>query len=181
MPALITDWTDPGFDAYASLAEVLDLIRGLDGLYDIKPWQETTQDAKENLIRFSTRELADLTFVGTLVDTITGPIAQWPRSGITAPNGTAVADDAIPAFIKQWVAERQLELLNFRPGLLASFEGGTVKSEEFEGIGRVEYFDGTTPRGEIPLSTMPSYDNIAWVVGLANQQPSAYVAALRRY
>jgi hypothetical protein len=176
---LITDWTDPLFDSYATLDEVKERVLGFEGIYDIVPWLQTSDSNKENTIRFATRELADVMFQGTQVDTIAGPVAVWPRTDVTAPNGYDVPDDAIPEFVKLWLANRQLEILEFRPALYSSFSGGTVKRELLEGVGETEYFEGTTLRGEQSLSTLPSYNYIDWAVDAPAK--SGNVAQLLRF
>lgn len=115
--SLDTDYTSLGFNSYLSTAEVDSRVRALQAVYGATACNKylgLDEDLKEALILRATAEANARRFKGTLNASVVTEMVL-PRVGLTHVNGNPIASDAVPEFIKAFIAERTLELAAVTP------------------------------------------------------------------
>lgn len=83
------------------------------------------------------------TFWKTQSKTVSSQALHWPQSGAKDYSGSTLADDAIPAQVKQAVYEYTIRAAN-QTGLDPQ-PSTNVKSQELEGLGKQEFFNAKNP------------------------------------
>jgi hypothetical protein len=114
--AIITDYTNSQFNAYATTAEIDEIIVDLSPFSNTSKWDALDEPSKEGVIKNASQNVNCFAYKGVLNSAVISPFnMQFPRIGLFYTNGTAVNSNEIPFFVKQYVAERCLEILDFGP------------------------------------------------------------------
>ena len=115
--ALVTDYTDVQYNAYATVAEIDALIVGLSPFSNTSKWDALdTDEKKEGVILAATKNVNCFVFKGSLNSAVISLYnMQFPRVGLYYTNGNEIPSNIIPQFVKDYVASRCLELLDFNP------------------------------------------------------------------
>lgn len=114
--ALVTDYTNAGYNAYATVVETDALINDLSPFVNTAKWIALTVAQKESVILNASKDVNCFQYKGTLNPAVISPFnMQFPRSGMVYTNGVVIPDNIIPEFVKEYVARRSIELLNFGP------------------------------------------------------------------
>lgn len=114
--ALVTDYTDAQYNAYATVAEIDAIIVGLSPFSNTSKWDALDTAQKEGVILNTSQDVNCFQFKGTLNKQVISPFnMQFPRDGMFYTNGVEIPNDIIPEFVKQYVAQRCLEILDFGP------------------------------------------------------------------
>jgi len=112
--ALVTDFTLPTFNSYATEAESDLIAQKYGSMFSSADWVGlTTQEKEDRLLQTATE--ANLNkWLGRLIPEVisfeSGSM-QFPRLALTAPNGLTFESNIIPEFIKEYQVVRALELI----------------------------------------------------------------------
>jgi hypothetical protein len=138
------DYTAPDYNAYATVAEIDDLMAYYDTIEgENVGWGNLDTTAKEHHIVNASERMGDVAFAGTLSpDVITTRPMHWPRTGVKYPNGQPVPDNEVPQEIKAATAciIRAALRGEYRSGNAAL---GMVKKKKVDDI-EIEFETGNT-------------------------------------
>ncbi len=116
MATLDTVITSATYNSYVTLAEANALIAAFDPFVDITDWEALTDNNKINVILRATDNSNSFCYLGSTNTSIISPEnMMWPRSGVTYANGAPLPPTEIPVFMKEYIAERCTEILEFGP------------------------------------------------------------------
>lgn len=114
------------------------------------PWDAATAETKAKALVSATKMLDRRYWAGTKYSD--AQALDWPRSGITDPDGNEVAEDTVPQFVLDATCELALALIEDATiqssddsGGIKSIKTGTV-SVEFIGNNATDYFSTGLPQ-----------------------------------
>lgn len=130
-----------GTDTYVTVAEADTYLA--QALHAGTTWSGAGTPTKEQALVTATRMLERQTWVGTRAPLPPGPwLLDWPRSGVTDPDGNTVASDSVPTFIEDAECELALALL-VDSSVQTSESSGSNIAALGAGSARIEYFRPT--------------------------------------
>lgn len=113
---LITDPTSALYNSYVTGPEANVLIAGLEPFVDTTAWFALTGEQQANVILRATDNANSFQYIGATSSVIISPEnMMWPRRGTRYANGVAILDTEIPTFMKEYIAQRCTEILEFGP------------------------------------------------------------------
>lgn len=158
--AIDTVYTSVDFNAYITVAETDTRIAGFQPFVDTSSWDALSDPQKENLIAASTKDANRFDYFGQLNGSVVSSFnMKWPRSDVVYTNGVQVQTTEIPEFIKSYVAQRCVELLNYTYDQANSnLINSNVKKVQVDVISR-EFFD-KFKSSDIDVNDFESYRTI---------------------
>lgn len=159
--ALVTDYTNSGYNGYATVAEVDAIIALLAPFTDTAKWTASSTAQKEGIIQTVSQDVNCFEYFGALNSAVVSPFnMMFPRTGMTYTNGTAIPSTVIPQFVKDYVARRCLEVFVFGPNQSNNIKiPNNVKRVKVDGVVEREYFAPDTVRDNpLSLDDFDSYD-----------------------
>ncbi len=112
---LDTDPTSTGYNSYVTRDEADELISELEPFIDTTDWSALTSVQKENVILKATDDSNSFCYVGVATNPVGGNNMMWPRTGTAYANGVSIGSSEIPSFMKEYIAQRCTEILEFGP------------------------------------------------------------------
>lgn len=154
--------TSSTYNSYVDLAEINVLIVSLSACANSAKWDALTDTEKEDLTIKSTDDLNSFQFCGALNASVISPNnMQWPRSGTQYTNGVAINTTEIPVFVQKYVANRNLEVLNFGPDQANSLTvPNKVKRQKLGGLEQEFFGAKELTANVLSLNDFSSYDII---------------------
>lgn len=111
------------------------------------PWTASSNDTKEDALVTATRMLDRQEWVGTKTNPLQA--LDWPRTGVTYSDGTAVDPLTVPQFILDATCELALALI-VNPSIQSSTNSGSNVKRLKAGSAEIEYFNSTSGAGRFP-------------------------------
>lgn len=140
--AIDTVYTSVDFNAYIDVAEADTRIAGFQPFVDASAWDALADPQKENLIAAGSKDANRFDYFGQLNGSVVSKFnMKWPRRNVIYTNGVQVLPTEIPEFVKSYVAQRIIELLNYTYDQAnANLINSNVKKVQVDVISR-EFFD----------------------------------------
>ena len=114
--ALNNTFNDIGYNSYATVEEIDAIINRLAPFSNVTKWTALQDEQKESVIITVSQDVNCFDFMGILNSGVTSPFnMKFPRTSLLYTNGLEVPGSQIPEFVKEYVARRSLELLDFGP------------------------------------------------------------------
>jgi hypothetical protein len=105
-------------------------------------WRDASNTNKDRALVTAYRMLDRQEWKGSKTDPVTPQAQDWPRTGLSDPEGTPIADDSVPQFILDAQSELALSILN-DPAVQTSADTGSNIRSVGAGSARIEFFVGT--------------------------------------
>lgn len=161
-----TDWSDPAFNSYATLAELDALAAEAQSVRSTDKWTALDDPSKEAYAIQATVWMSQFAYCGSLEATVASPKACWPRTGTAYLNGLPVDDTEVPQAIKQSQFIRCLDALD---GLGVSHTSGTtaagqIKKEVLDSL-QTEYFESSGSNSfDAQTKRTSAYRSLEWAI-----------------
>ena len=105
-------------------------------------WDAATDPTKTDALVSATAMLDRQQWIGAQTAPKPGQALDWPRTGVTDEEGTAVASDAVPQFMKDATCELALALIQDLTVQSNADTGSNIKALK-AGSAEIHYFKGT--------------------------------------
>lgn len=113
---LQVDPSSADYNSYLSRVDADARIVGLEPFVNIKKWTKLTGPQKDSVVLKATDEANSFDFVGATSNLIiSANNMMWPRSGVSYANGVQIQSSEVPEFVKEYIAQRCMEVLEFGP------------------------------------------------------------------
>ena len=142
--AFITDFTDPGYNAYSEVTTIDDKITFLQYVNGSIGWEDMAPEAKQAHIINATRSLCEHDFIGALnPSVITNNCMHFPRTGLEYENGTPVPSDEVPVQVHDYVACYIYTWVDGNKSISGGGSVGMVRKKKVKNV-EIEYETGSS-------------------------------------
>lgn len=169
--AIDNTFSSLNYNAYLSLAEADVRIASFEPFVSTANWSALTNPQKENVIAIASSDANKFLYDGSLSGAVKSAFnMKWPRDGAVYTNGLPIPSTETPEFIKSYVAQRCVEILNFNQDKAnKQIINKNVKRKKIDVIDTEYFSDSDSKSRSISVSDYESYKTISdYVVGGGN-------------